>query len=113
MATGIIAVIGFFSAIILTIYLFFKTRHKERLDLIQSGNTADIFHPNFMNSRVQILKWGVIIFFVGLGVLLGGLLEKSQFVDEGFASFFAILTSGAIGMILFYFISANLEEQDD
>ena len=112
MATGLIAVIGVFSSIILAIYLFFKTRHRERLDLIQSGQTSDIFR-NPRTNRIQFLKWGIILVFIGLGILLGGMLEQMEFLEEGFAGFFAVLVLGGTGMILFYFISGRIDLDDD
>ena len=111
MATGLIAVIGVFSSIILAIYLFFKTRHKERIDLIQSGQSADIFATGKAN-RIQFLKWGIIIVFIGLGILLGGMLEQMEFLEDGFAGFFAVLVLGGIGMILFYFIAGRIDDDE-
>ena len=112
MNPAIIAIIGVFSSIILTVYLFFKTRNQERMELIRSGVSMDILHRNRANARFQTLKWGFISLFVGIGVFVGALLEESRIFDEALAVIFSILIIGGLGMIIFYYFSGRLTEDN-
>ena len=113
MAPAIIALIGVFSTSILTVYLFFRTRNQERMEMIRSGVSMDILHRNKSNARFQMLKWGFIFLFVGIGVFFGALLEQARIFDEAFATIFSILIVGGLGMIIFYYFSGRISNDDD
>ena len=108
MNPAILAIIGFFSSIILTVYLFFKTRNQERMEMIRSGISADIIHSNRANTRFQMLKWGFILLFIGIGVFIGAILEEAEIFNDAFAVIFSILIVGGLGMIIFYYFSGRM-----
>ena len=55
-------------------YLFFTTRNKERLALIEKGETAAIF--NNEGNRYVGLKIGIAFIGVSIGILLGYLHQS-------------------------------------
>lgn len=112
MGPEVFAIVGFFSSIILTVYLFFKTRNEERMELIRSGVSVDIIHRNKEHSRFHMLKWGFVLLFAGIGVLIGALLEDADLFIPAFAMIFSILIMGGVGMIVFYFFAGTLREKE-
>jgi hypothetical protein len=100
MATEIIGTIGFFITMIIFIVTFFKTRHTERMALINSGRTAKVFQGNDSDTN-QALKFGLILLSVGLGLLVGMIFD-SIFDTEPAAVFVCILIFGGISLIFYH-----------
>ena len=99
---GLIAIIGFFSSIVLIIYYFFSTRHKERIALIEHDKHADIFSGE--SNRRNALKYGVVAIGIGLGLFLGHWVTIIFNIPEplGYITFMFIL--GGIALLIYYFI---------
>lgn len=101
MLIPIIAVTGFFSSIIVWIYMKYKSRHEQRMSLIESGQTADIFSEKKLDQRSNALKTGMLFTGAGLGFLLAIILEEYTRMDE--ILFFPLtFIGGGLGLILFY-----------
>ena len=95
----IVAVVGFFGSIILFVYLFFSSRHKERMALIQSGRDAGIFQRSSKGEGA--LKYGLVGFMIGVGILLAHLVERAGL--PGVVAYFSmILIMGSFGLVLYY-----------
>jgi hypothetical protein len=78
MEVAIIAVI--FGCFFGVFYLYFSTRNKERLALIEKGADASIFMSSQKRNaapfwKVLILNLGLLAMGVGVGILLGSLLS--------------------------------------
>lgn len=95
----IISVIGFFSAIIFWIYYFYSSRHKERMALLESGQTAEIF--NRRKSVSNTLKFGIVLFSIGIGILTAYFLEQMG-MEEEVAYFSMIFVFSGAGLIGYY-----------
>ncbi|TMM29405.1 hypothetical protein FDT66_09780 [Polaribacter aestuariivivens] len=71
-------------------YLYFSTRNKERLALIEKGADASIFMKGEQNRKaapfwkVLILNLGLLAMGVGVGVLLGALLSYNFGYNGGY-----------------------------
>jgi F0F1-type ATP synthase assembly protein I len=100
MASEIIAMTGFFITLIVLIASFFRTRHKERMELIKSGKTANIFDASKSDSN-GTLKLGLLMFSVGLGLLLG-LTFDNLFGTEPAGVFVCMLILGGISLIYYH-----------
>ncbi|MFQ5447883.1 MAG: DUF6249 domain-containing protein [Saprospiraceae bacterium] len=107
---GLVAVIGFFTSIIILFYLFFNSRHKIRMALIESGKSADIFKEE--SNRFAALKYGMVAVGVGLGLLLGSALECNTF-PAPLPHFSMMLILGGGGLILYYLFVKKKEGGDD
>jgi predicted MFS family arabinose efflux permease len=99
--TGIVAIISVFSTIIVVAYLFFSSRHKIRMALIQHGQDASIFKED--KDANSALKFGMVAVGVGLGLFAGGLLDSIG-MEEGPAYFGMMLIFGGASLILYYLI---------
>ncbi len=78
MEVAVLAVI--FGSIFGVFYLYFSTRNKERLALIEKGVDASIFMKGSTGNaapfwKVLILNLGLLAMGVGVGILLGTLLS--------------------------------------
>ncbi len=69
------------------VYLFFSTRHKERMALIEKGVSADLFVSSKRKSAIPLyavllINLGVLGIGVGLGILIGQLLHLTGIDDD-------------------------------
>ena len=100
MASEIIGIILFFSTMMVLIVSYFKTRHNERMALINSGRTAKIFDTNDTESN-KSLKFGLFLLSIGLG-LLTGLIIDNILDTEPAGVFVCILIFGGISLIFYH-----------
>ncbi|MEY3419825.1 MAG: hypothetical protein RIR48_105 [Bacteroidota bacterium] len=101
MATEIIGTIGFFITMMVLIVSFFRTRHTERMALINSGRTAKIFDEKDGDSN-GALKIGLFLLSIGLGLLIG-LIVDNILGSEPAGSFVSILVLGGFSLIIYHF----------
>jgi len=95
------AIIGNFMAIIIFIYFFFTSRHRERMALIESGRDASIFKRD-RDPSSRSLKYGMVAVMSGLGLLIGSILERIGMAGE-VAYFSMVLIFGGMGLVGYYF----------
>ena len=84
MEVAVLAVI--FGSIFGVFYLYFSTRNKERLALIEKGADASIFMKGRSKNaapfwKVLILNLGLLAMGIGVGVLLGAVLALNFAYD--------------------------------
>ena len=95
-----------FAVIFGIFYLFYSTRNKERLALIEKGADAKIFMSgekkrSTLTGRVIVLNLALLAMGIGIGVLLGALLS-SQF---GYSGSWANRPNNAIDSEVFFISS--------
>lgn len=97
----ILAVAGFFASIIIFTYMFFSSRHRERMALIESGQDARIFRKSKFADHQENLKYGIVAVLSGVGLIAGYFL---RFVGlEAFVAYLSmVLIFGGTGLVLFY-----------
>lgn len=106
----IIGTIGFFSAVITFIYMRYKSRHQQRMALIDSGQTADIFSEKKLGQKSNALKNGMLLTGSGIGFFLAVILEEYTRMDD--ILFFPLtLIGGGLGLILFYSVVRKNEDE--
>ena len=73
-----------FGTIFGVLYVFFMTRNKERLALIEKGADATLFKsgPSKNSFGIIILNIALLAIGIGVGVLLANLLVMSGMDDE-------------------------------
>jgi len=106
---GLFVPIGFFLAIFAILYVYWTTRTKERLALVEKGMDAGIFKGEC--SQLALVKWGIFLIAIGLGVVVGFAL--SNVIDEVVAFFTAILICGGLGLIMAYFVIKSLAKKEE
>lgn len=108
---GIIFTFGIPGLIILT-YLYI--RHRERMRLMEKGLTPEEVKSYFSSAEIKTktkstfgaLKWGLLLTFLGLGILLANLLYEMYDIDEGVNVGIIIMFAG-FGFLVYYFIVKN------
>ena len=89
-------------------YLYYTTRHKERLALIDKGADASLFNTGKEKSRYSsrwnkfTLKVGMFLMGIGLGVIAGALLTLMSILDEGASYVSMIFLFGGLSLVLYY-----------
>jgi len=69
------------------VYLYFSTRHKERMALIEKGETVDLFKGNKRRSAIPLyavilINLGVLGIGIGAGLIIGQALVLTGFDDD-------------------------------
>jgi hypothetical protein len=106
----LVGFIAFFATVFGIMYVFYSTRNKERLALIEKGADASLFNTgkdakDMFNWNKFTLKVGMFLVGIGLGVIVGALLESAQtFPSEEAGYFSMILVFGGLALVLFYLI---------
>lgn len=78
--------LSLFAAIFGMVYLYFSTRNKERLALIEKGADASIFNIGKRTGsswKVIVLNIAFLLIGIGLGVLIAHILETYTGLDDG------------------------------
>ncbi len=74
-----------FAAIFGMVYLYFSTRNKERLALIEKGADASIFNIGKKSGsswKVIVLNLAFLLMGIGLGVFIANLLDTYTTMDD-------------------------------
>lgn len=108
MLIPILAVAGFWAAVIIWTYMFFSSRHRERMALIDNRMDAKIFSRE--SNRENSLKVGIVGIMAGIGVFIAYLLDKSG-LPGVVAYFTVILIFGGAGLVGFYYLMKAKEEK--
>jgi len=85
MGSELIIIPIIFGAIIGVFYLYFSTRNKERLALIEKGAEASIFNLSKKAGsswKVFVLNFAFLLMGVGSGVLLASILVQFTSLEE-------------------------------
>ncbi len=84
MEAEIIIPLAFFGAIFGIFYLYISSRNRERLALIEKGADASIFGNGKKGSmwKVVTLNLAFLLMGIGVGVLLGNILETYTTLDS-------------------------------
>jgi len=111
----LVAIVGFFSAIITFIYFHYKTKHRERMALIEAGMDASVFSKKRKHKKKRssgTLKYGLMLTGLGAGFLAGVLLD-GLFDADGMLIAPFLMVGGGLGLIFSYTVDRRLEQEDD
>jgi len=103
-------ILGFFGAIITAIYMGSKTRHRERMALIESGQNAEIFSEKQYHQGERGLKTGLFLIGGGMGFFLGNVTETVLGWDDGAAIAPLTAVGAGIGLVIFYILMSKRRE---
>ncbi len=86
------------------LYIYFTTRHKERLFMIEKGADPALFQPRRAAVRKSKASMRIGMFLVGiaLGILTGNILAETTRLMEEVAYFSMIFLFGGLSLILYY-----------
>ena len=106
----LIGFIAFFAMIFGIVYLFFTTRNRERMALIEKGADASLFntgktHVPWFNWGKFALKTGMLLIGVGFGIIAGALLDMAEVFPTDASGYFSmIFIFGGLALVIFYLI---------
>ncbi len=83
------------------LYVFFTTRHKERLSLIEKGADPSLFQSKKVNGNTA-MKFGMLFIGIALGILMGNILAVTTSLDEEVSYFSMIFLFGGISLVAYY-----------
>ncbi len=107
---ALVGFIALFATIFGIMYVFFNTRNKERLALIEKGADASLFNTGKEGMKWNIgwgkftLKVGMLFMGIALGIIVAALLAKTCIMDEDALYPAMIFFFGGISLVLFYII---------
>tara|TARA_R110002073_G_scaffold53840_4_gene138899 strand:- start:103840 stop:104184 length:345 start_codon:yes stop_codon:yes gene_type:complete len=114
MEITILAII--FGSIFGVFYLFFSTRNKERLALIEKGIEAKIFSRGDSKTpapfwKVFILNLAVLLMGVGAGIFIGSILYYNMNIEEGVAYTGTIFLMAGIALFVGFNLTKKLDNE--
>ena len=103
-----ITFIALFATVFGIMYVFYTSRNKERMALIEKGADASLFNTgkegkSLINWNKFTLKTGMFLIGIGLGIIAGAILDSADVFPSEEAGYFSmILVFGGLGLVLFY-----------
>jgi len=108
----LVAFIAFFATVFGIMYVFYTTRNKERLALIEKGADASLFNgaitPGFSWGKLS-LKLGMLSIGIALGILIGELLTTNFNLNDDVSYPSMIFLFGGLALVMFYFVDRKLK----
>lgn len=105
--TAVVAIISVFGFAAFLVYMFFSSRHRERMALIESGKDAGIFSG--VSRGLASLKWGLVLTMIGIGLAIGLYIDIGRDHDGPVATFPMVFIFAGIGLLSFYFLTKDKE----
>lgn len=105
-----------FAVIFGIFYLFYSTRNKERLALIEKGVDAKIFmqgekKKSSLTGRIIILNLSLLLMGIGLGVFIALLLTTYSALEEEAIFPAMIFFMGGLGLFLGFNLTKKLDQE--
>jgi len=104
-----------FGSIFGVFYLYFSTRNKERLALIEKGADASIFMRGKQHTapiwKVLILNFALLLMGIGLGIVIGGIIKENLNVEAEIAMPGSIFIFAGLGLFIGYNMTKNLDKE--
>ena len=105
----LIGFIAFFAMVFGIAYMFFTTRNKERMALIEKGAEASLFNTGkgantFINWSKFTLKLGMLAMGIAAGIIIAALMAQNSVIDEDALYPSMIFFFGGLSLVLFYVI---------
>jgi Na+/H+-dicarboxylate symporter len=108
MAESILIPLIVFSSIFGIFYVWISTRNKERMALIEKGADASLFATKKKNFSNLTLKLGMLAIGIGIGILMGSLLDTYTTLQEEVSYFSMIFLFAG----LFLVANVYIEKKD-
>lgn len=112
----IMAIIFTFGIPGLIIFWAIHVKHQERMRLIEKGLPPEEMKAYFTSvakprSPYAALRWGIILSFIGLGIIVSIILENAFDIEQDI-TFAIILFAGGLGFLTYYLIIRSKKNGD-
>lgn len=115
MGSELIIIPIIFGAIFGVFYLYFSTRNKERLALIEKGADASIFMKGKTHTapiwKVLILNLALLLIGIGVGIFIASIMHYNLGVDDDVAYPGTIFLMSGIGLFVGFTMTKNLDKE--
>ncbi|MBK9247782.1 MAG: hypothetical protein IPM69_06605 [Ignavibacteria bacterium] len=125
----IIAILATFGIPGFVVWKFIEARNRERMAIIDKGMSAEDIRELFHQERrerknpnpLASLKWGLLVFFVGIGWLIGDMISERIYnpyepTRAGYnthdLTVATVFICGGLGLLIFYLIAAKKDRSD-
>ena len=93
------------------LYVYYTTRNRERMALIEKNADPSILKSGSNGSfKLFTIKFGMLLMGIGLGILFGSILEATTVLKEEVAYFSMIFLFGGAGLFASYFVGRKLQK---
>ena len=114
MGSELIIIPVIFGAVFGVFYLYFSTRNKERLALIEKGADASIFMKGKQHTapiwKVIILNLALLLMGIGLGTFIASLLDNYTTLDSDAIYPATIFFTAGMGLFIGFNMTKNLDK---
>ncbi|WP_421823568.1 DUF6249 domain-containing protein [Flagellimonas oceanensis] len=117
MGSEVIIIPIIFGVIFAIAYLYFSTRNKERLALIEKGADASIFVRGKRDKaapvwKIIILNLALLLMGIGAAIFVASILHYSLGVDEEVAYPGSIFLMAGVGLFVGFTMTKKLDQED-
>lgn len=117
MGSEVIVIPIIFGVIFAIAYLYFSTRNKERLALIEKGADASIFVRGKRDKaapvwKIIILNLALLLMGIGAAIFVASILHYSLGVDEEVAYPGSIFLMAGVGLFVGFTMTKKLDQED-
>ncbi|MDT0606916.1 DUF6249 domain-containing protein [Croceitalea rosinachiae] len=115
MAEAILIPISFFLTLFAILYLYFSTRNKERLALIEKGVDANVFvktkdSNDVATWKIFLINFAILLIGIGVAIFIGSILESTLGLDEDIAYPGTIFLMAGISLLVGFTMTKRLEK---
>jgi hypothetical protein len=108
-AVGVIFFIVSGAVVFGSLYVYYTTRNRERMALIEKNADPSILKSGSNGSfKLFPIKFGMLMMGIGLGVLIGSVLEATTVIKDEVAYTSMIFLFGGAGLLSSYFVGKKL-----
>jgi len=105
----LIAFLGLFATVFGIMYVYYTTRNKERMKLIEKGADASLFNTGkegrgSVSGGKILLKTGMFFMGIAIGVIAGAILSYLNVLEAGANYVSMIFFFGGLSLVLYYLI---------
>ncbi|MCU0362997.1 MAG: hypothetical protein MUD02_07550 [Bacteroidales bacterium] len=107
---AVITFIALFAMVFGLGYIYYTTRNRERMALIEKGADASLFNTGkeggktFINWNKFTLKIGMLAIGIALGIIAGSVFANNSIMDEDTSYSSMIFLFGGLSLVVFYII---------
>lgn len=109
----IIISVSFFALVFALMYVYWTTRNKERMAMIEKGVDIHQFKTKMPAPKTGNLGLKIGLFFIGIavGILLGNILDMWTDLEGGAAYMSMIILFGGGGLVAGHFVQSKKENK--
>lgn len=98
-----------FATLFGVVYVIISARNKERLALIERGADPKLFESVKRERPYSIMKWGLFLLGIGLGIVVANIMATSLIMSEHAAYPSMICVFGGLALIIAHFFNRKEE----